>query len=370
MTRRALAAALAAAAALVLAFPFPAAAADDQAGQDGGAPAAAGAATTLELSSPADATLGKPLPVRAVLRAEPGGPVGGALVTFTMGAAWGEEIDGDVVVARARTAPDGVATAALPVRRTGRVRVGAAFAGSARYAPASAPPSVVAVGGTAQLYTPEVGVRIPGLGGWLIAAVIAAVWVLYLTVALRLGAIAAAAARLASREAGGLTRRQLLGRLALPAGVGGAMSLLGVGLPVVVGRSPRTHGSLRTYLTHDRFRRSPFAPVSAPTAMRPLPPVLGRTVTYDADIRPLLLRRGGPHAVTPKSSPPPAGIRFDSYEAIMGRVGLVVPGKPEESLLVEVLRNPAMNMPPSSPPLPAEEIQLIVTWVAQGAPKT
>lgn len=375
--RRALAAgALAAALAAALLLPGVAAGAADPAGpeqEDPVAPVDSGAprtATTLRLSAPADAQLGGPLRVRAVLRAESGTPVPGALVVFTMSAAWGDELQGDVVVARARTDLRGEATATLPARRTGDVGLGATFAGDGTYASATAAAARVAVTGSTQLYTPEVGVRVPGLGGWLIAVVIAAVWILYLTVAARLGIIAAAGARLPGQEAGGLPRRQFLGRLALPVGVGGVMGLFGVGLPTLVLRSPRTHGSLRTYLTHSRYRRSPFAPVERETAMRPMPPLLDRPVTYDVDVRDLLLRRGGPHAVLPKNSPPPAGVRLDSYEAIMAKQGLVVPGKPEESLLVEVLRNPAMNMPPSSSPLPTEEIQLIVTWIAQGAPRT
>jgi len=45
----------------------------------------------------------------------------------------------------------------------------------------------------------------------------------------------------------------------------------------------------------------------------------------------------------------------------------VVPGEPEESELVEHLLSVGMQMPPSVPPLPAEQIQLIVSWIAQGA---
>ncbi len=51
----------------------------------------------------------------------------------------------------------------------------------------------------------------------------------------------------------------------------------------------------------------------------------------------------------------------------MAKEGVVVPGKPERSEMIEHLLSPAMQMPPSVPPLPADQIQLIVTWIAQGA---
>jgi hypothetical protein len=51
----------------------------------------------------------------------------------------------------------------------------------------------------------------------------------------------------------------------------------------------------------------------------------------------------------------------------MSRDGIVVPGEPEESELIEHLLSPGMQMPPSVPPIPDETIQLIVTWIAQGA---
>lgn len=51
-----------------------------------------------------------------------------------------------------------------------------------------------------------------------------------------------------------------------------------------------------------------------------------------------------------------------------GHGKLVVPGKPEESELVEVLRSPRMAMPPiTTAPLSEEEKRIITTWIAQGA---
>jgi len=324
--------------------------------------------TSLDLQAGSSADLGASVTLRARLTAADGTPVTDAVVVIVSEAAWGE-VEGEVELGRDRTDRNGIATAAAAMRRTGAIEVVARFAGDDRRQAATSPPVSIRVTGDAQLYTPKVGVRIPGLGGWLIAVVVAAVWLLYLSVAGRLALIARAGAPVAPTAVGTAARRHFLTRFAVPAALGGFVAGMAGALPTVIIRSPRTHGSLRTYLTHSRFQRSPFAPIGRRAEMRPMPEALDRLVTFEADVRPILLRRGGPHAIPPKNSPPPAGVRFDTYEAIMAREGLVVPGNPEESEIVEVLLNPAMNMPPSMPPLPDDEVQLIVTWIAQGAPK-
>lgn len=49
----------------------------------------------------------------------------------------------------------------------------------------------------------------------------------------------------------------------------------------------------------------------------------------------------------------------------------MVPGDPEESMLVvNVLLERAMSMPPAGDPLPDEEIQVIASWIAQGPKDT
>ena len=75
--------------------------------------------------------------------------------------------------------------------------------------------------------------------------------------------------------------------------------------------------------------------------------MLERPVSFSEEVLPILLLKGGPHSAPPRNQGPPHGILLDSYEHIMRMEGLVVPGKPEESDLVA--------------------IQLIASWVAQGA---
>jgi hypothetical protein len=98
-----------------------------------------------------------------------------------------------------------------------------------------------------------------------------------------------------------------------------------------------------------------------------MPEPLAREVSFREEVLPIFLAYGGPHVVQPRNSPPPGGLRLDAYEHIMSRDGIVVPGEPEESELIEHLLSPGMQMPPSVPPMPDERIRLIVTWIAQGA---
>lgn len=68
-----------------------------------------------------------------------------------------------------------------------------------------------------------------------------------------------------------------------------------------------------------------------------------------------------------------AGMRVDSRGALLtgGDSGIpgIEPGKPEESFLIEVLRDPdpEFRMPYDEDPLPEEEIALIEEWIAEGA---
>lgn len=67
------------------------------------------------------------------------------------------------------------------------------------------------------------------------------------------------------------------------------------------------------------------------------------------------------------------GLVLDSrsgWETGGGRGPAVVPGKPDESLLIEAIRyeNEELQMPPEENKLPAEEIALLEKWIAMGAP--
>lgn len=327
--------------------------------------------TRLTVESADEATLGDTVTVTASLTTAAGRPVAGATVTVLTPAVWGEEIKGEIELGAARTDAAGVARVSFQARRSGDTGLIARFAGDERLAPAGAT-RTVHVTGDRQLYTPElpaVSARVSRLAPWAISIALATVWSLYFVVARLVRQIARAADLTPVLEAeggSGASRRRFLQTL-VPTGMQAAVLGIGPGLVTVIVRSPYTHANLREHTPASHYHRTPYAHTSGEEHMEELPPVLDREVSFSREVLPILLAYGGPHVTPPKNSPPPHGIRLDSYEHIMAKEGLVEPGKPEHSELVDVLVNPAMRMPPSLPPLPEEEIQLIVSWIAQGA---
>jgi hypothetical protein len=90
---------------------------------------------------------------------------------------------------------------------------------------------------------------------------------------------------------------------------------------------------------------------------------------FEAQVRPVLVETCGKcHGPTKQKG----GLRLDSRAALLagGDTGpAVVPGKPEESLLVAALRyeDDGPKMPPSGK-LPAAQVEALMQWVSQGAP--
>lgn len=328
----------------------------------------------LRVTAPARAELGATVDVRATLTDRQGNPVEDATIVFLSPVSWGEEISGLAVIGTAATDHDGLASLSVAIRSSGPVSLVARFAGDERFGPARASTGLT-VTGSRQLYSSTAGIRVPWLGIWLLATVVAALWVTFLLVARRVLAIArspaawqpAPAGAVIAPTAGRFSRRYLL-REALPMGMHAYMAAVGGGLVTIIGRSPRTHSNLADGSTAlGPYRRTPLSVVGRTVEMEDLPPILDREVSFAREVRPIFLAKAGPHAVLPESSPAPGHVRLDTYEHIMASEELVVPGKPEESELVSVLLDPAMHMPPSGVSLTRDEIQLIVSWVAQGA---
>lgn len=62
------------------------------------------------------------------------------------------------------------------------------------------------------------------------------------------------------------------------------------------------------------------------------------------------------------------GVSLVSYQTVTDTSAhepLFVPGKPEESLLMGVLRGKPVQMPPTGP-LPEQKIKVIEDWIRQG----
>lgn len=91
---------------------------------------------------------------------------------------------------------------------------------------------------------------------------------------------------------------------------------------------------------------------------------------FESKIRPLLVTHCYECHGGGSSGEPQAGIRVDFREGLLrgGDSGpAIVPGKPEESLLVEAVRYESFEMPPKGK-LAATEIEAIARWVEMGAP--
>ncbi len=322
----------------------------------------------LEVTLPEEAELGGTFTALAVLTDEHGRPLPGMTIVFEADAVWGEEFQGHMVIGTAVTNPDGVATLTTEARTSGVFEVAAYFPGNGRWGQVMEEADL-RIRGDAQLYAPTAGIRVPWLNLWVLAGVITLVWSTYFLVGLRVLAIArppGPGTETVQSVAGRTTRRQFLAR-ALPLGAQASIAAVGAGLVAVVARSPRTHGNLMAPPSTVDYHRTPVAHLGQAMAMREMPEPLGRAVSFQKEILPIFLANGGPHVVAPESSPPPGGLRLDSYEGVMAKEGVVVPGKPGQSELIEHLLSVGMQMPPSLPPLPDEQVQLIVSWIAQGA---
>jgi hypothetical protein len=88
---------------------------------------------------------------------------------------------------------------------------------------------------------------------------------------------------------------------------------------------------------------------------------------FEQEVRPLLVEKCYSCHSTQKQK---GGLRLDSLETILkgGDSGpAVVPGKPDESLLVDAINYEGLEMPPTGK-LAAEKIDILTRWVSLGAP--
>lgn len=356
-------------------------------------PSERAAVTELRLRAVGEPGLGETVRLEAVLVDAEGMPVEGAPIAFFQDASYAG-VSRPAWLGTAWTDHDGVAAIATELRSSGPLSFSARFEGDAAHRPAETAVELE-VTGSAQLYRPDVGLRVPGLGAWWLLVIVGFVWGLYLLVARQVVGIARAGRAPDQVGEAGMPRRGFLRAFLVPAGLAAGVASLGSGLLTILARSPRTHGNVgQPWGTAARHRLTPVAFVGEREAPA-LPPILSREVSFREEVLPILLEKGGPHTHPPMNSPPPHGVRLDSYEALMMGAEedahaeedvhaeedahgaetsdeephghqLVVPGKPEESLLVTMLVDPAHRMPPGVP-LSREEIQIIASWVAQGA---
>ena len=143
----------------------------------------------LQIVGPAELSVGHPADVRAELRSIADGlPVAGATVTFSMRASF-DGVNGRVDLGKAVTGQDGVAVLSYVPRSASEHEIRVEY-----LSPGSSEPEVAtwshSASGTAQLYRSTAGIEVPGLNVWLIIAVVSTVWLILLSVVLRVIAIA------------------------------------------------------------------------------------------------------------------------------------------------------------------------------------
>jgi hypothetical protein len=325
------------------------------------------------------ATLGQQVWINATLVDYRGDAIQGATITFSTPASWGNTASGDMVLGTALTNGQGVAAVQVPMAISGQQDISAVFEGDVRNAPATTTTSIT-VTGNAQLEQSHAGVVLPGITIWILIFLLLAVWGTYLVAAGHAIAIATKGARPspaaeAPQAASGTTttvseekvgRRDFGRHIAFPAIVTAGITALAGGLLAIIARSPKTHTNLASNIPPG-YDRTPVAFVGEKIPMDPLPATLDKEMSFSADVLPILMSRAGPHVMMPNHSNPPGGMRLDTYQHLNMMTEVIVPGHPEKSLLVNVLRDPANRMPPVGDPLPTEQLQVIVTWIAQGA---
>ena len=113
-------------------------------------------------------------------------------------------------------------------------------------------------------------------------------------------------------------------------------------------------------------------PVGAATKVEPTKvnaPTGKETVSFSRDVAPILIANcNGCHYAATRVG---GGLQFNMFTQILkgGDSGaIVLPGKPDESLIIRKLRGQeGARMPMGRPELPDAQIQLVATWIKEGA---
>lgn len=163
--------------------------------------ALAAEAVTLTIQAPGHMDLGDEVTVTTVLTDGEGRPVPGASIVLSTSADF-LSVEGAVELDRATTDAHGAASLRYQARSANSVTLSASFGGDRDHSPAQAS-AVIAVEGSAQLYQQTAGVRLPGVGAWLLVVVLGVAWSTYLGVTVLVTLIARAGTR-ARGEAGGI----------------------------------------------------------------------------------------------------------------------------------------------------------------------
>ena len=134
----------------------------------------------LTLQIPAQGSLGQTATVESTLTAASGSPVAGATIQFFSPTTF-MSVSDEVLLGEATTNEAGVAVFHYEPRSTADVEIIARFAGNAKHGPAETSATITVLGAV-QLYQEKAGIQVPGLGVWLVVAILGGVWSVYFTV--------------------------------------------------------------------------------------------------------------------------------------------------------------------------------------------
>jgi hypothetical protein len=144
----------------------------------------------LQIEGPAEVAVGHSVGVQATLRsADDGLPVAGAAVTFYTHASF-DGVSSKVELGKAVSGKDGVAILNYQPRTSGEHEILVEYLTPGSAEPEVATWSHVAADGGSQMYWSTAGMNVPGLNVWLIIGVVSTVWLILVSVALRVIAIA------------------------------------------------------------------------------------------------------------------------------------------------------------------------------------
>ena len=154
------------------------------------ATASAADPTALELRAPQEGQLRDTIPITAVLKDGKGSPIPRAPVILWSPASF-LGTGGALRLGQSITDAQGKAIFHYEPRSQGPVTLNAYFPGDSRYEPVQASVEL-RVQGAAQLYQQTAGIHVPGVGVWMLVALMIGVWSVYLTVMVLLRRVARA----------------------------------------------------------------------------------------------------------------------------------------------------------------------------------
>jgi hypothetical protein len=147
---------------------------------------------TVNISLVGEARVGEPVEVVLDLRsADQGVPIQGSTVTFLTDATFAG-VEGNLELGKAITDENGIATLTYKPRFASAHDLRVEYLLPGESEPGVFSETIIVSDNGLQLHRSESGIRIPGLGAWLIITLVATVWAILLTVALRVIAIARA----------------------------------------------------------------------------------------------------------------------------------------------------------------------------------